>query len=197
MESVTIQIDGKKLAAVPGRTVLEVARENAIPIPTLCHGEKLAGYGACRLCLVEVRVRGRSRLVASCVYPVAEGLQVETGSERVRRVRRLLLELLLATTPGVLQIRELAHQYGIGSTRFLGRPDHCILCGLCVRYCEEVKGAHAVGFVGRGTTRRVTWVPDSKYFFACQKCLECVPLCPTGVFPSNFGIERVEQLSDL
>ena len=147
---VTLTIDGKKVEAEEGSTLLDVARDQVIPIPTLCHNEALAPYGACRLCMVEVAKGGRSKLVASCLYPVEEGLEVDTKSERVMASRRVVVEFLLARCPGAKVIQDLAEEMGIKKTPFKKDKTSCILCGSCVRTCSEVVGVSALGFVGRG-----------------------------------------------
>lgn len=196
MGQVTLTIDGREVRAEEGATILEVARHVGIKIPHLCYHEHLAAHGGCRLCLVEITKRGGSRLVASCAYAVEDGLEVKTGSDRVLRVRALLLELLLSYAPDVPEVRQLAAEHNVRSTRYTDAAAYCVLCGLCVRHCDEVKCAHAVGFIGRGTDRKVAWIPDSAFDRDCQNCLECMDLCPTGVFPSNVGLATLPQLRD-
>ena len=186
--AINLKVDGRAVQAERGGTILDVARTLGIKIPTLCQHDQLAPYGACRLCLVEIRRGKISRLVAACGYYVEEGLEVLTDSERVRKVRRLMLELLLAMMPGSLEVQELARQYGVTSSRYKRGLHYCILCGLCVRYCEEVKGRTCIGYVGRGVDREVAWIPLRGSDDACRICAECQELCPTGVFPSNWGI---------
>ena len=194
MSEVTLTINNKKVKAEEGTTILEAAQSVGISIPTLCYYEKLAPHGACRLCTVEI-IRGqRSRLVTACVYPVEDGLKVETESEPVIKIRRILLELILASSPGVKAIQDYAKEYGITRTRFDVEPSFCILCGLCVRYCNEVKGKNAIGFVGRGAERQVMFFPDIAAE-ECPKCGECFSLCPTGVLPSNYALARVPHFT--
>ena len=191
-EKITLSIDGQTVSAEPGQTVLAAARSIGVEIPALCHHEQLVPYGGCRLCLVELTQGNRSQLVASCGYVVKEGLQVSSGSPRVLRARKLVLEVLLALMPYSDEIRRLARENGVEASRFKREWHYCVLCGLCVRYCEEVKGANCVGFVGRGVNRDVAWTPLSGYHQTCEKCLECMDLCPTGVFPSNLGLAEVK-----
>jgi bidirectional [NiFe] hydrogenase diaphorase subunit len=190
MSEVALTINGQNVAAEEGATILQAARSAGIEIPTLCNHPELTPSGACRLCTVEITRRGGSRLVASCVYPVEEGLEVQTESERVVRGRTLILEMLLARAPGVQRLREYAAKYGADVRKFECEPDFCILCGLCVRYCAEVKGKCAIGFVGRGVDRRVMFQPEITSE-ECPKCWECFSICPTGVLPSNYGIAKV------
>jgi bidirectional [NiFe] hydrogenase diaphorase subunit len=192
MEKVTIRIDGREVAAREGETVLDAARGIGIEIPTLCHHRELLPYGGCRLCLVELRQGKRSQLVASCGYYVKDGLEVLTASPRVMRARRLVLEVLLALMRTSGEIRRLAARHGVTRTRYRKDLRYCILCGLCVRYCAEVKGANCIGFVGRGAERDIAWVPLSGFRETCRDCLECKDLCPTGVFPSNWGLIGME-----
>lgn len=180
-----MKINGVEVKAQPGMTVLQAAKEAGIEIPTLCHDERLAPYGACRFCSVELVSGKRSRIVASCVYPAENGLVVETESPRVARIRKGLLELIHARSPGLEE--ELAKKYGVDSTRYEREPTFCILCGLCVRYCSEVKKANALGFVGRGTERQVVFYPEIARK-TCPGCRECISVCPTGVIPGDFAL---------
>ena len=183
MKEVTLEIDGRPVKAKEGMTILEAARNVGIDIPTLCYHEKLAPYGACRLCTVEISRNKRTRLVTACVYPVEEGLVVKTKSPRVIKTRKMLLELMLASAPAKA-IEELALQYGVKKPRFEAERTMCVLCGLCVRYCAEIKKANAIGFVGRGIERRVVFFPEIAST-VCMSCKECFGLCPTGKIPSE------------
>ena len=187
MKKITLNVDDKEIEGQEGMTVLEVARTAGIAIPTLCYHEKLEPYGACRLCLVEIGAPPRTRLVVSCVYPVSEGLVVKTRSERVIQTRKMLLELLLARAPGAKIIKDLAEEYGVTKGRLRKAATFCILCGLCVRYCAEIKKADAIGFIGRGIEREVMFIPEIAAK-SCPPCRECFPLCPTGVLESNFKL---------
>ncbi len=191
-EVVTLTINGREVQAPKGATLLDAARSAGIDIPTLCHHDKLQPYGGCRLCTVEITKGSRSRLVTSCVYLVEEGLKVETETESVNRVRRMLLEMMWAQAPGVQEVRDYGIRYGIDMDRFDIEPSYCILCGLCVRYCREVKGKNLIGFTGRGTNRQVMFRPDAD-FNECLACGECYNLCPTGVMPSNYGLAKLPE----
>jgi bidirectional [NiFe] hydrogenase diaphorase subunit len=190
MSEITLTIDGQEVTAEEGDTILDAARSAGIDIPTLCSHPDLAPSGACRLCTVEIAKGGRSRLVASCVYPAEQGLDVQTESDPVVEGRKLILELLLARAPGVEVLREYGKRYGVEMEKFPAEASYCILCGLCVRYCAEVKGACAIGFVGRGVDREVMFIPDIAAR-ECPTCGECFRICPTGVLPSNYGVARV------
>src|SRR4030043_805439 len=178
MSEILLQIDGKEVKAKEGMTVLEAARSAGISIPTLCHHEKLEPYGACRLCLVELDMRGWTKLVVSCLYPVAKDLVVTTRSEKINRIRKTILELLLAHAPDAFDLQDLAKEYGADRNRYEKEASFCIHCGLCVRYCAEVKKKNAVGFIDRGTRREICFIPEIASR-ECWNCKECFPLCPT------------------
>jgi NADH dehydrogenase/NADH:ubiquinone oxidoreductase subunit G len=166
-------------------SVLQAAQSAGISIPTLCHHEKLEPFGGCRICIVEVEVRGWTRHVVSCVYPVAENLVVKTRSEKIDKIRKMILELLLAHAPDSPQLQDLAQAYGADKDRFEKDASFCIHCALCVRYCAEVKKANAVGFVDRGIRKEISFIPEiaSK---ECKSCMECFPLCPTSYLQAVF-----------
>jgi len=173
-------IDGKEVEAEEGKTILEAARSAGIHIPTFCYHEKLTPYGACRFCTVEISKKGKSRLVTSCVYNVEDGLVVQTNSPKVIKIRKMLLEFMLASAP---VLAEVAKQYGVEKSRFKSEVTQCILCGLCARYCAEVKGANAITFVGRGVKRRVAFVDEVVSSGVCMDCRQCFGVCPTGKIP--------------
>jgi bidirectional [NiFe] hydrogenase diaphorase subunit len=189
MSEITLQIDGREVKAEEGMTILEAAQSAGIYIPTLCHHEKLEPYGACRICTVEIEARGRTNLVAACLYPVEQNLVVRTRSERVDKTRKVLLELMLAHAPDSAELQELAREYGADKARFEKESSFCILCGLCVRYCAEVKKKNAIGFVDRGTRREIIFIPEiaSK---ECWNCKECFPLCPTEALQATFLLTK-------
>jgi len=189
MSEILLQIDGKEVKATEGMTVFEAARSVGISIPTLCHHDKLEPYGGCRICTVEVESRGWTNLVAACLYPVQKGLVVRTRSEKVDRIRKMILQLLLAHAPESKELQELAVEYGADKDLFEKETSFCIHCGLCVRYCAEVKGKNAVGFVDRGTRREIGFVPEiaSK---ECWDCKECFPLCPTSALQAAYVLTR-------
>jgi NADH dehydrogenase/NADH:ubiquinone oxidoreductase subunit G len=185
MSEILLQIDGKEVAAKEGMTILEAAQNAGIAIPTLCHHEKLDPYGGCRICIVEVEVRGRAMLVASCVYPVEENLLVRTRSEKIDRIRKMILELLLAHAPDSPPLLDLAQQVGADRDRFEKETSFCVHCGLCVRYCAEVKKKNAVGFVDRGIRKEISFIP-SIAAKECRSCKECFSLCPTSALQAAF-----------
>ncbi len=185
MSDILLQIDGREVTATKEMTVLQAAQSAGIHIPTLCHHEALEPYGGCRMCMVEVESRGRKQYVVSCLYPVAQGLVVNTRSEKVDRIRKLILEELLAHAPDSPQLVSLAEEYGADRNRFEKESSFCILCGLCVRYCAEIKKKNAVGFVDQGTTREITFVPEIAAK-ECWDCKECFPLCPTSALQAAY-----------
>lgn len=179
MTDMVLQIDGKKVAAAAGMTVLQAAQRAGISIPTLCHHEKLEDYGGCRLCMVEVESRGRTNYVVSCLYPVEQGLVVRTRSEKVDKIRRVVIEELMAHAPDAPELVRLAQEYGADRNRFEKEPSFCVLCGLCVRYCAEVKHKHAVGFIENGPVREISFIPELAAK-ECWNCQECFAICPTS-----------------
>jgi len=179
MNGITLEINGQKVEAKEGMTVLEVAKSAGIEIPTLCYHEALEPYGACRLCTVEIISEGKTSLVTSCQYPVEEGLVVNTDAPQVIKARKMLIELMLARCPDVPKIQELAREYGIDKPRFEVKEELCILCGLCARMCEEVVGVSAINFQKRGFEREVT-TPFAEISEACIGCGACAKVCPTG-----------------
>ena len=177
---ITLNINGRMVEAAQGETVLQTARRNDIYIPTLCADDTVAPYGACRLCLVEINHHGRKKLVASCLYPAADGLEVETDNPRIARVRRVVMELLWASAPGSPEIKDLARRLGVEKPRFKfeDNGNRCTLCALCTRVCTELVGARAISLSSRGTERRVS-VPFQDDLNACVACGNCVFICPT------------------
>jgi bidirectional [NiFe] hydrogenase diaphorase subunit len=179
---VTLKINGRTIQAEEGTMVRTAARDNNIQIPGLCDEEAVAPYGACRLCLAEVTTaKGRKRLVTSCLYPVEEGLVVETESERIAQHRRILIELLLARCPESDVIKKMAEDLGVTRPRFQPHKGNnkCILCALCTRVCREVVGVSAISLARRGVAREMTTPFDENFSEACIGCGSCSLICPT------------------
>ncbi len=177
---ITLTINGREIGAKEGWTVLKAAQNVGIEIPTLCYHEALSSSGACRLCSVEVTTkRGRNRVVASCLYPVEEGLNVQTNSEKIKRLRKGLMELLLARCPRSEKIKDMARQMGVREPRFRLEGEECILCGLCVRVCQEISEARAISAVNRGTKKEIA-APFYDLAETCIGCGGCAYVCPTG-----------------
>jgi bidirectional [NiFe] hydrogenase diaphorase subunit len=185
MSEIHVRIDGKEVKAKEGMTIFEAAGIAGVPIPTLCNHEKLEAYGACRICTVEADINGRTSYVAACVRPVEKNMVVRTKSEKVIRIRKMLLEELLAHAPDSEDLSKLAQEYGADKDRFEKEASFCILCGLCVRYCAEVKKLDAVGFVDRGAKRAINFIPELAAK-ECWNCKECFPLCPTSALQAAY-----------
>lgn len=188
---INFTIDGQKVQAKEGWTVLETARHYGIRIPTLCYHETVKPIGSCRLCVVEVKQGDMSKVVISCMFPPYESAEIVTDTERVRNVRRWILEMLLAECPASKEIVQLAAEYGVKSTRFRSEnpEEQCILCGLCVRVCEEVVGVRAISFGSRGISKHIAtpyMIPNQ----ACIACGSCVTVCPTGAMRKRFDKVR-------
>jgi len=177
----TVKINGIEVEVERGSTVLDAVRFLGIPIPTLCHEDGLAPYGACRLCLVEVSngntSGARRKLQASCCLPAEDGMVVLTHSSRVERARKLLLEMYVATCPSSKRIQDLASAMGLRECRYEAKHETCIQCGLCVRMCEEQMMAGAIGFSGRGLNRSVSR-PFDMTSEQCRQCGACLYICP-------------------
>ena len=191
---VTLTIDGQEIQAEEGQTVLEVARQAGIKIPALCHHPLLEPFGACRLCVVEVIRRGRSRLETSCTHPAWDGLEIKTNSPPVREARKTILGLLLSRCPNVPVIQDLAREYGVMEPPFpTDKPDEkCILCGLCVRTCHELVKADVLNFSQAGVERRVG-PPFLEKTRQCIGCGACTIVCPTGAIEIVLEKEAVYQ----
>ncbi|MBN1686214.1 MAG: (2Fe-2S)-binding protein [Spirochaetales bacterium] len=188
---VTVKINGTEHQFEEGMTVLEAARSVGISIPTLCYNEYLKPYGGCRVCLIEQV--GRPTLVPSCTTQIFDGLEVITESDRITASRRFVLELLLARCPGSEKLQKLAKEHGVDYddpdsldtvgkyllTRAPKRGEtNCILCGLCVRVCQEVTLRHALSISNRGIDRKVS-PPFLRYAETCIGCGACAYVCPT------------------
>jgi bidirectional [NiFe] hydrogenase diaphorase subunit len=200
----TLIINGLNVSARAGQTILEVARENNIQIPTLCHLDGLSSVGSCRLCLVEVK--GSTKLFPACVTAVEEGMEVNTVSERLKKHRRTILELLFAERNHVCsvcvannhcELQKLGQEQGLthvrlpyrnpvlavdaSNDRFTADHNRCILCTRCVRVCAEIEGAHVWDVMGRGVNSLViTDLHDPWGDSTCTQCGKCVQVCPTG-----------------
>jgi predicted molibdopterin-dependent oxidoreductase YjgC len=190
----TVTIDGKPCEAQAGETILQVARRNGIWIPTLCYHEALEPYASCRICMVEIDRGGWWQMVTSCNYPVRRDLTVRVNSERAIRGRRGVMELLLARCPESPELRALAARMGVDATPYPHVTEaqrNCILCGLCVRVCEERIGAAAISLVGRGAERTVA-APFRAPSEDCIGCGACVAVCPVGTIVIRIHEDEVE-----
>jgi len=176
----SIKINGIKTEAKEGATILDVARQEMIYIPTLCHHDSMKPYGGCRLCAVEIGENSNSRIVSSCQYIVEDGLVVRTDTDRVKKVRELVLRLLLIDASENSKLLELAERLKVKKIeRFKSKNEPCILCGLCIRACREIVGVSAIDYVKRGY-ERVVASPFFKKSKDCIGCGTCFYVCPTG-----------------
>jgi NADH-quinone oxidoreductase subunit G/NADP-reducing hydrogenase subunit HndD len=215
MNTLTFEANGRQLEAKQGDTVLEALRCAGISVPTLCHIEGLNPTGACRMCVVEVD--GARNLVPSCSFPVAQGMKIKSNSPRVLQARRTIIELLLANHPddclycgrsGRCDLQSLAQDLGVRQRRYRGLkterdqdvsspsivrdPDKCVLCGKCVRICEEIQGVSAIDFIGRGSRSFVGTAFDKGLnVSSCINCGQCVVACPTGALQERSNVEDV------
>jgi len=183
---INLRINGLDVQVEEGTTLLEAARYMGFPVPTLCHMDGLSPYGACRLCVVEIGEGPGARLVSSCTYPAEEGLRVRTASARVARARKMIIELLLASCPQSKTIQDLAAAHGVRTQRFRQEYEDCILCGLCVRMCEEQMMAKAIGFRGRGRDRSIG-TPFDVASDECRLCGACMYICPACQLRCTFN----------
>jgi len=210
-----ISVNGREVEAARDETILTVLRREGISIPTLCYIEGLPPTGACRMCVVELA--GQGRLVPSCSQPVAEGMDILTHSPKAVEARRTIVELLLADHPddclycvrnGSCQLQDLAEELGVRQRTYAGaRTDHtldtsspaivrdpskCILCGKCVRVCEEIQGVSAIDFVGRGSGAEVSCAfEEGLNVSSCVNCGQCIMVCPTGALAERQHIRQV------
>jgi heterodisulfide reductase subunit A-like polyferredoxin len=177
----TLIIDGQEYQVEEDQTILEVARQNGIQIPTLCYHPALEPYGACRMCTVEVIRRGWPSLQTACTYPAWDGIEVKTHSQPVYEARKVIMGLLLSRCPNVPVVQELAQEYGVTEPPYpVEDPEEdCILCGQCVRVCNDVVQAHVLNFVDHGVNRAVgpAFLEKTR---ECIGCGACTIVCPTG-----------------
>jgi iron-only hydrogenase group A len=212
---VTIEVNDRELEANDGETILQVLRRHGISVPTLCHMSGLFPSGACRMCVVEVE--GMRSLIPSCAYPVADGMKVKTHSPRALRARKTIVELLLSSHPddclycvrsGSCELQQLSENLGVRERRYAGArgrlnldvsspslvrdPDKCILCGKCVRVCEEIQAVSAIDFIGRGSKTRIGTAFDRGLnVSSCINCGQCIMVCPTGALREQSHIKQV------
>ena len=181
-----IILNGLPAKIEEGTTILEAAKFFGFPIPTLCHKEGLSPYGACRLCVVELGSGEDTKLCTACTQPVEENLVIRTASERVIHARKMIIELLLASCPQSKVIQDIAAAHNVHQQRFKQEYEDCILCGLCVRVCEEQMMAKAIGFQGRGEHRKIG-TPFNIKSEECRLCGGCIDICPACQLRCTFN----------
>jgi bidirectional [NiFe] hydrogenase diaphorase subunit len=192
LKYVNVNIDGAIIRATKGASVLDTALEYGICIPHLCHVPYLSDIGACRLCIVEHVVNGRSNVTTSCTLNVEEGMVILTNTDRIRKLRRNLAELLVAQAPNSRAIQDIALRCGVKEVRYPFRNEDCVLCGRCVRACTEVWKVRAIGFVGRGKDRHVDYPFGVRPEF-CKQCGSCIQLCPMTIPPCDGPMKPGEE----
>ena len=173
-----LTIDNREIKTENGETILQAARKNGIAIPTLCYHAALEPYAACRLCIVEL-TNAHGKLVAACAQQCEDGMNVLTNSERVQAARRVTAELLMASGAHLPTVQAIAAAAGVECVRYSLPPNDCVLCGLCVRACDELVGAHAISLVERWLEKKFA-PPFEITSAACIGCATCVLICPTG-----------------
>ena len=194
IQQVSVDIDGALIRAAKGKTVLDVALDFGICIPHLCRVPDAKDIGACRLCIVEHIVNGRSKITTSCTLIVQEGMVIKSNTEKIRRLRHNLAELLVTEAPNSRAIQDIAKRCGVKDARYPFRNNNCVLCGRCVRTCSGKLGVKPIGFAGRGKNRHVA-SPFSLRSELCNECGRCTDLCPMVIPPCdgymNPGEERL------
>ncbi|MCK4798336.1 MAG: (2Fe-2S)-binding protein [Spirochaetes bacterium] len=189
---VNITINGAKIKAVKGATVLDTALDYGICIPHLCHMHGISPIGACRLCIVEVIENNKSKVVTSCTLDVKEGLVIQAHSEKILKARKNIAEMLVAEAPNSRAIQDIAARCGVTKVRYPFRHNDCILCGKCVRVCSEVWQSKSLGFVGRGKSLHVA-LPFNVRPDTCKMCLTCVDICPMTITPCPGPMKEGEE----
>ncbi|MBU2461914.1 (2Fe-2S)-binding protein, partial [bacterium] len=204
---ITLTIDGKEIEIEEGATILEAAQDAGANVPTLCYNKRLAPFGACRICLVELE-GARTKFTPSCTTPATNGMVVRTTSAAIIKARRTILELLLINHPldcpvcdkaGECQLQDLVYEYGVSENRFKGdmsnlpidyrsplierNLNRCILCGKCARICDEIQDVAEVSFINRGMKAKIG--TDFDRVLDCEFCGQCIDICPVGCLTSK------------
>lgn len=213
---ITIEVNNKKIEANEGETILQVLKREGISVPTLCYMKNLLPSGACRICLVEAENFG-GQLIPSCSFPVQEGLAIKTHSQKVIEARKMIIEMLLSNHPddclycvrnSNCELQKLSEELNVHERRIRGRknkqnkdrssasierdPEKCILCGRCVRMCEEVMGVSAIDFIGRGNKTFIGATFNAGLnTSSCINCGQCIMVCPTGALSEKSNLDAV------
>ncbi|MBU1368736.1 MAG: [FeFe] hydrogenase, group A [Bacteroidetes bacterium] len=216
--NLTIEVNNNIITANQGDTILDALSQNGMTVPTLCHMKGLFPTGACRMCVVEVE--GRRNLVTACSEPVLDGMKIKTHSARVIESRKTIVELLLSNHPddclycernGSCELQDLSEDLHIRERRISGQknkykldvssasivrdPAKCILCGRCVRVCEEIEGVSAIEFVGRGSKTFIdTSFNHGLNLSTCVNCGQCIMVCPTGALKEKDHISEIKDM---
>jgi len=191
-EQVTFSINGADVKAPKSAYVLDVALSYGICIPNLCHVPTLTPIGGCRLCIVELEERGRTKVTASCTLEAREGIIIRTHTERIVKARRNIAVMLVTEAPNSRAIQDIAVKCGVKEGRYPFRGKDCVLCGRCVRVCSELWRSNSLGFIGRGQDRHVA-LPFNKRPDYCKNCYNCVSICPMTITPCNGPMKKGEE----
>lgn len=183
-ENITLTINGARLRATKGDSVLDVALRNGICIPHLCHVKTFTPIGVCRICIVELIKNGKSKVTTSCTLAAEEGMVIQAHSEKIIKARKNIAEMLVAEAPNSRAIQDLAVRCGVNNVRYPFRNKDCVLCGRCVRACTELWQSKSLGFVGRGANRSVR-LPFDKRPEYCKRCYSCITMCPMTIAPCS------------
>ncbi|MBQ2611369.1 (2Fe-2S)-binding protein, partial [bacterium] len=216
----TLKIDGKEVQFTDEPNLLEVIRKAGMNVPTFCYRPDLTQFGACRMCVVEVEYpNGRTVINSSCTMPPEAGINVKINTERTRRIRKTVLELLLANhdkecltcdKSGSCELQKYSEEYGIKKIRYpqmqledyvkidesspslVRDPNKCILCGACVRACQEYQGHAVLGFANRGSKTLVQPMNGRPLGQVdCVNCGQCAAVCPTGAITTKNDVDSV------
>lgn len=190
----TVTIDGRKVRVKKDATVLDAAKKAGIWVPTLCYHPAISPDAVCRLCMVELDRGDWRQLITACNYPVRRDIVIYVSSKGAQQARRGVMELLLARAPESQELKVLAERMGVKETRYPNVTEsqrNCILCGLCVRICEEIIGQAAIGFAGRGADRTVA-VPFRQPSDDCIGCGVCAAVCPVGTIKVRIHQDQQE-----
>ena len=211
----TLEANGQQLEVRKGDTILQALKRGGIHVPTICHMEGLLPSGTCRMCVVEVE--GMNGLIPSCSFPAAEGMKIKTSTPTVLKTRKAIVELLLSNHPddclycarnGKCDLANLAKEHGVRNRVFRGArkrmekdisspaiirdPEKCILCGKCVRTCEEIQGVSAIDFVNRGSKAFIgTAFNEGMNVSSCINCGQCILVCPTAALTEHTYVDEV------